>query len=122
MSDANPNEGDPILSELMNEDSSFEELVAGFVDRLSDRVAELEGMMRTADFDSVRLAAHRLRGSGGGYGYPIITAVAAKLEKQAASEALDDCIEAITELRSIAGRVQAGFPGSDSRGENPSTD
>lgn len=120
MSDANSDEGNPILSELMQEDSSYEDLVANFVSRLSERVTQLEGAIRAADFESVRVTAHQLKGSGGGYGYPMITAVAAELEQQAVSQAMDDCVKAITELRSIAGRVEAGFAGSDSSHTNPS--
>lgn len=120
MSDANPDEGNPILSELLREDSSYEELVADFVRRLSDRVTQLEGAIGAADFESVRVTAHQLKGCGGGYGYPMITAVAAELEQQAMSQAMDDCVKAITELRSIAGRVEAGFSRSDSTPTNPS--
>lgn len=120
MSDARPDEGNPILSELMQEDSSYEELVANFVVRLSERVTQLEGAIRTADFEAVRVTAHQLKGSGGGYGFPIVTEVAAKLEEQAMSQALDDCVKAITELRSIAGRVEAGFQRSDSGEPSPS--
>lgn len=120
MSDANLDEGNPILSKLMQEDSSYEDLVANFVSRLSDRVTQLEGAIRAADFEAVRVTAHQLKGSGGGYGFPIVTEVAAKLEEQAMSQALDDCVNAITELRSIAGRVKAGFARSDSTPTTPS--
>ncbi len=120
MSDANQDQGNPILSELMQEDSSYEELVADFVGRLSDRVTQLEGAIRAADFESLRVTAHQLKGSGGGYGYPIITDRAAELEQHAINGALEDCVKAITELRSITGRVEAGFAGRGSRGGGPS--
>ena len=121
MPDANPDEGNPILSELMQEDPSYEGLVADFVGRLADRVTQLEGAIRAADFEAIRVTAHQLKGSGGGYGYPIITDVAAKLERQATGEALDDCINAITELRSITGRVEEGFHGSNASAGKQST-
>ena len=122
MPNGNQEESNPIISELLMEDSSYEELVADFVGRLSERVTHLEGAIRTADYEAVRVTAHQLKGSGGGYGYPIITDVAAKLEQQALGQAMDDCLAAITELRAIAGRVEAGFPGSDPSGGNAPTD
>ena len=122
MSDASPDHGNPILSELLREDSSYEELVSDYVRCLSDRVTRLEGAIREADFESLRITAHQLKGSGGGYGYPIITARAAELEQHAMDGALQDCAKAITELRSITGRVEAGFAGRGSSDAGPSGD
>jgi HPt (histidine-containing phosphotransfer) domain-containing protein len=122
MSDASPDREIPILSELLQEDAAFEDLVGEFVGRLSDRVKELEEAIRGADFESLRVAAHQLKGSGGGYGYPIITDRAGQLEQLAIRGAVQDCVKAITELRSIAGRVEAGFAGHDSGSADPSSD
>ena len=94
-----------IGSELVRENASFAEIVTQFVNGLNERVARMEEAIRVADFDALRVAAHQLKGSGGGYGYPILTERAAQLEKYARNHALDQCVEAIEELKTICERV-----------------
>ena len=94
-----------IGSELIREDVAFTDMVTQFVAGLGDRVVRMEEAIRAADFDALRTSAHQLKGSGGGYGYPILTARAAQLEKHAKNRSLDQCIEVIDELKVICRRV-----------------
>lgn len=95
----------PIRSEMLKEDPSFTELVAQFVEGLQERLRNMENAIRTADFERLRVAAHQLKGSGGGYGYPILTERANDLEKCAKSECVDECIASFAALRDICARV-----------------
>ena len=105
MADRNQNPDGDIGSDLVREDASFAELVTQFVAGLSERVTRMEDAIRAADFDALQVAAHQLKGSGGGYGYPILTVRAAQLERHARNQALDQCVEAIEELKTICERV-----------------
>ncbi|MEK7731202.1 MAG: Hpt domain-containing protein [Planctomycetota bacterium] len=105
MADRNQNPDGDIGSDLVREDASFAELVTQFVAGLSERVTRMEEAIRTADFNALQVAAHQLKGSGGGYGYPILTERAAQLERHARNQALDQCVEAIEELKDICERV-----------------
>ena len=96
---------DPIESLLVREDANFAELVAEFVDGLAERLAAMEDAMQAADFEQLRTYAHRLKGSGGGYGYPLLTEHAASLEQCARQKAVDACAEQIEELKRICDRV-----------------
>ena len=96
---------DPIRSELLREDESFADIVLEFVDGLSDRLTKMEEALNQSDFDALRVAAHQLKGSGGGYGYPILTDHAAQLESHAKAKAMQDCLDAFEELRRIVSRV-----------------
>jgi len=99
-----PNSG-PIGSELVRDDPSFGDIVLQFVDGLKDRLNSMENALRAADFEKLRVAAHQLKGSGGGYGYPVLTENAAVLEKHAKNQALNDCAQTLNELQSICSRV-----------------
>jgi len=94
-----------IGSELVQEDPSFADIVVQFVEGLSRRVATLEEAVSAADFDALRIAAHQLKGSGGGYGYPALSDQAAKLEHEAKEHALEDCIESFKTLKQLCERV-----------------
>ncbi|UCE58748.1 MAG: Hpt domain-containing protein [Phycisphaerales bacterium] len=94
-----------IGSELVAEDESFADIVVQFVDGLSRRLDTMEDAIRASDFEALRTAAHQLKGSGGGYGYPILTERAAELEKGAKAKLLGDCAQQIEELRQLAARI-----------------
>ena len=94
-----------IGSELVQEDVSYADIVLQFVAGLSERLAHMEDALREADFEALRAAAHQLKGSGGGYGYPILTELAAKLEQQAKAGSLETCAAQIEELSELSKRV-----------------
>ena len=103
-----PGAEERIASELVQEDASFADIVVQFVEGLSNRLTTMEDALRAADFDALRAAAHQLKGSGGGYGYPILTEHAAELEKLARVKAVDDCSKEIEELKQLCARVVVG--------------
>lgn len=105
MADRNQNPDGDIGSDLVREDASLAELVTQFVAGLSERVTRMEEAIRAADFDALQVAAHQLKGSGGGYGYPILTVRAAQLERHARNQALAECVETIEELKDICEHV-----------------
>ena len=96
---------DPIGSDLVKEDSSFSEIVVQFVEGLNRRLATMEDAIRASDFEALSTAAHQLKGSGGGYGYPILTERAAKLERCARQNTLESCTIAFAELKELCKRV-----------------
>jgi HPt (histidine-containing phosphotransfer) domain-containing protein len=102
---------DPIGSDLVREDPSFADIVVHFVNSLSERLTELEEAIRTADLDALRIAAHQLKGSGGGYGYPTLYEQAAKLELQAQEGALEECVKSFEQLKKICQRVVVSADG-----------
>ncbi len=105
MTENNQGPDDLIGSELVREDASFADIVVDFVKGLGDRLDRMEQAIDASDFDALRTAAHQLKGSGGGYGYPILTDRARELEASAKNQALDECSGKLAELKDICGRV-----------------
>jgi len=105
MSEDNLNPQEPIGSELVREDASFADIVVQFVEGLDGRLARMEEAMRAGDFEALRTAAHQLKGTGGGYGYPVLTERAKELEQFAKSRTLDECANALAELKETCERV-----------------
>lgn len=94
-----------IGSELVQEDAAYEDIVVQFIEGLSGRLATMEDALREADFETLRAAAHQLKGSGGGYGYPILTKFAAELETLARAQALQQCVSQVDELKGLVKRI-----------------
>ena len=105
MTDQNRASANLIRSELLSEDASFVDIVVPFVEGLADRLKTMEHAVRAADFEALRAAAHQLKGSGGGYGYPSLTERAAELERNAKSYDLDDCLASFEELKELCSRI-----------------
>lgn len=96
-----------IGSELLSEDCSLEDVVLAFVSGLSERLSAMESAVRDGDFEALRIAAHQLKRSGGGCGYPVLTERAAALEKEARDQAAGSCLAALDDLKQICGRIVA---------------
>ncbi|MBI1826947.1 MAG: Hpt domain-containing protein [Planctomycetes bacterium] len=99
------NHHSPIRSELASDDSSFAGLLIEFANSLPQRLKKMDAALRSADFDALRAAAHQLKGIGGGYGYPVLTEKARKLECHAMDHAIDDCLDTYEELRAICSQI-----------------
>ena len=96
---------DLIGSDLVREDSSFAGIVVQFVEGLNHRVTTLEEAVNAGDFQALGIAAHQLKGSGGGYGYPMLSDQAAKLEREAKKRAREDCVKSFNQLKKLCERV-----------------
>ena len=58
-------------------------MVATYLERCIHAVPTARTALEAGDFAQIRVWAHRLKGSGGGYGVPALTEYAALLEKAA---------------------------------------
>ncbi len=105
MTTENESPNDLIGSDLIKNDPSFKDLVVEFVDGLSERLQAMEKAIGDGDFEALRVAAHQLKGTGGGYGYPVITEQAAELEKRAEQQVLSDCEAGLASLAELCERV-----------------
>ena len=104
MSDASTTT-EKISSELVREDVAFAAIVTEFLDGLNARLKTMQNAIGSCDFDALRVAAHQLKGSGGGYGYPALTEQATMLEQSAIENAAEECKKAIAELDTLCARL-----------------
>jgi CheY-like chemotaxis protein len=95
----------PIKSMLPMDDPDFKEVVLEFVDRLGDRLGEIQHAWEENELTRVAQLAHWLKGSGGSAGFSAFTAPAKKLEALAKGGELDQIGTAIEELRQLASRI-----------------
>lgn len=70
----------PIRS-TYEDDPDMLELVRSFAEELPERAAALEALLANGQLDELQVLAHQLKGAGGGYGFQVITDVAASLER-----------------------------------------
>lgn len=61
-------------------------LLPGFLDRREQEASELSRLLKQRDFLTIRGIAHKLKGSGGGYGLQLFTDIGAEMEIAASHE------------------------------------
>ena len=104
MTDRQRDSAEPIFSQLVQEDASFADIVEAFVQGMPERIERLEAALAEADFENLRRQIHQLKGSGGGYGYPDLTDLAARVEQHAIGQ-LEACAAGLAELKDIVSRM-----------------
>jgi len=84
----------PALVSECGDDPDLREIVGFFVDDLARRADAIETALATRDLARLRILAHQLRGSAGGYGFPTIGYAAAELERRVTDGASPDGLRA----------------------------
>jgi HPt (histidine-containing phosphotransfer) domain-containing protein len=90
--------GVPLVSKLAA-DPDMVELVRMFVDEIPERIRLVEDFWARRELEQLRRIAHQLKGACGGYGFPQVGQVAARLEDGLSSESEAD-------LQGVAVRVK----------------
>jgi HPt (histidine-containing phosphotransfer) domain-containing protein len=70
-----------------------------FIGELHQRMEGVQAALEAGDRGRIRALVHQLKGAGGGYGYPGITAAAAEVEAAAVSQT--------TSLSELAAKVES---------------
>jgi PAS domain S-box-containing protein len=93
------------------DDPEMTELVEVFVASMDERLRTIDAALTARDWATLRTIAHQLRGSGGGFGYPQVSAQAARLEDHLVEEAPPATIEAdARRLAALCRAVRRGLP------------
>jgi HPt (histidine-containing phosphotransfer) domain-containing protein len=93
----------------MADDPDMLELVEEFVENLKNRVKALEKTLAEENLSELQRLTHQLKGASGGYGFDLISEVAADVESIAKSaSSTSEVAEPCRELISICKRATAG--------------
>jgi HPt (histidine-containing phosphotransfer) domain-containing protein len=86
-------------------DEDLADLIPGYLERRDADVITVRSAIEAADFETVRILGHGMKGSGGGYGFDAITEIGGALEQAgklsdaaAADESVDELADYLTRL------------------------
>lgn len=94
----------PIRSEFAG-DPGFVDVLAAFVSSLPELGRGLEQHLVRGNIRHLRTQAHQLKGAAGGYGFPLLTALAAALETACEANDADRIADALDRLLACLGRI-----------------
>lgn len=91
-------------------DAGLMDLVREYVAGLCAETQEMHRLLATGDRAALARAAHRLRGTGGTYGYAVITEICGRIEDAARGGRAPEVIhELVGELLRLVPRITAGL-------------
>jgi CheY-like chemotaxis protein/HPt (histidine-containing phosphotransfer) domain-containing protein len=105
--DAGGEEG--ILRSELADDPVIAQLLGEFVTGLASQLGEMQSAFDAGQYQSLRKLAHRLKGSGGSYGYPTLTEAAKVLEVAADSADVEAARAALGNVASLCHAIEAGL-------------
>ena len=87
-------------------DAQIAALVPRFLANRTADVGKIRAALGTGDFDTVRSAAHGMKGSGGGYGFPEISRLGAAIEESARSRDAAAIGALVADLEGYLARIE----------------
>ncbi|MDH5693814.1 MAG: ATP-binding protein, partial [Gammaproteobacteria bacterium] len=106
---SNTKETKPIYSQLLEDDPELIELVTKFVTGLPEFIEAINKAMENGDVEEVSKTAHKLKGIGGGYGYPMLTTLAAEIQAVITSQDLEKLAAKVGLLNEMAEGISLGM-------------
>ena len=97
----------PVFSTLLDE-PDLAHLIEKFITYLPGNIESLIKAAQQQDWDTIKDVAHQLKGLGGGYGYPGITQLAAKLEFQVVNKNQLEVDSLIAGINAYCQRIYTG--------------
>ena len=87
-------------------DADLKELIPGYLNNRQLDIKNIITSLEKGGYETIRIIGHSMKGSGGGYGFDLITELGRAIE-QAAKEKDDDLIKAkVEELKEYLGKIE----------------
>ena len=99
----------PISSLLLEREPEFLDLVEVFVRRLPPIVVKIRQLFNERQWPQLKKEVHDLKGMGGGFGYPMLTELAARVESQVIREDIQGISGLLDELDGLSHRIVLGM-------------
>ncbi len=90
-------------------EAGMEELVPGYLEKRRAEIAKYREALAAGDFYTLRMLGHKLKGTGAGYGFPVLTEIGGKLEEQALATDAEGLRAKIEELSRYVNSVKLEF-------------
>jgi HPt (histidine-containing phosphotransfer) domain-containing protein len=82
------------------------DVVAGFLSRCRASVGNLNASVERGEFEAARVFGHRLKGTGGGYGFPKLTEIGMAIERAAVAKQPGELRDLAAELATYLSQVE----------------
>lgn len=91
---------------IVTVDAQIAALVPRFLANRAADIDKIRAALARADFEPIRLAAHGMKGAGGGYGFPEISRLGGAMEEAALQRDAARIAALVADLEAYLGRVE----------------
>jgi HPt (histidine-containing phosphotransfer) domain-containing protein len=91
---------------IVHVDADLEELVPGFLQNRHEDVKTILNALEKGDYETIRIAGHSMKGSGGGYGFDAITDIGHSIEEAALGKNSEEIRKWVNKLSSYLDSVE----------------
>lgn len=91
---------------IVHVDPDLEAVIPRYLENKQKEVQTIRGALEKADFETIRILGHGMKGSGGGYGFDPITDIGASLERAAKENNSGEIQKSIDELLNYLRRIE----------------
>jgi HPt (histidine-containing phosphotransfer) domain-containing protein len=81
-------------------------MVSAYVDKCRAALPALKTAVNDSEFEFLRVYGHRLKGSGGAYGFPALTTMGASIEQAANGKNTSELRTQAAALEAYLGRIE----------------
>lgn len=103
-----PSRVHPIVSRLEFNDPAAQSILLQYVQGLPDTINRLQDLYARSDWETFRKVVHDLKGSGGNFGYPTLSALSERIEQELRQDKLQTVADLLAELARQCERVYLG--------------
>jgi CheY-like chemotaxis protein len=90
-------------------DAALSAIVPRFLDNMRSNGPALSQALQRSDFDSIRTIGHNMKGTGAGYGFPVLSSLGAALEQAAKQHDAEMIRSKTEELAEYLRRIQVDY-------------
>jgi HPt (histidine-containing phosphotransfer) domain-containing protein len=94
---------------LVTVESDLQDLIPDYLENRVKDLSAIEDCLGKGDYDAIRRMAHRMKGSGGGYGFDGITAIGAAMEQAAVANDSGEIKRQAQALKDYLDRVEITY-------------
>lgn len=98
-----------LRSQLLDGEPELLAIIVEFVEKLPSQLRSLREAQRRLDWESLRTIEYRLKGAGGSYGYPELSAVASAMERTLEAYSMQDLDRLMDRLDALIASARAGL-------------
>lgn len=90
-------------------DPDLEEIIPEYLDDRRLECKKIKSMARAGDFETIKTIAHGIKGSGGCYGFMMISTIGRDIEQAAKSEKTDEILRQAELLEEYLNRIEIQY-------------
>jgi HPt (histidine-containing phosphotransfer) domain-containing protein len=90
-------------------DAELEELIPGYLEHRHNDIQSISETLERGDYETIRILAHGMKGSGSGYGFDAITDIGQAMERAAMDRNTDEIRKGLRELSTYLDHVEVTY-------------